>query len=364
MSSESAGDGSVHSDVILVTCVKDKQSMPCAAKDLYVAPLFLKGRSYAEASGKPWFILSGEHGLVAPDEWLAPYDRYLPDTPSNYRDAWGRWVVARLQLLIGSLLGRAVEVHASEEYVEAFAKPLGNAGAILVTPLAGLSERERERWYAAHPVPGRHVPADVVERAQEAESVEVSALAEAVLSILGDLRRTVSVPELLKSERKPVQRPGLYSWWVDQPGAADLSRVIGLELQAGLIYVGQAGATRWPSGRRSTNTLWSRLAGMHLGRNHEFSTFRRTLAALLRPIGSNGGVDEMVLTHWMSRHLRVAVMPIDDADVLARLEQLVLHRLDAPLNLMHMPDSPLRRRIREARAQLLHGTLSPNPPSN
>lgn len=70
-------------DVVLISCVKTKLEVPAAAKDLYVSPLFLKERRYAESSGRPWFILSAEHGLVGPEEWLAPYERYLPDTPQS-----------------------------------------------------------------------------------------------------------------------------------------------------------------------------------------------------------------------------------------------------------------------------------------
>jgi hypothetical protein len=43
------------------------------------------------------------HGSVpTPSEWLAPYERYLPDTPASYRSAWAAWVVARLDLLASS----------------------------------------------------------------------------------------------------------------------------------------------------------------------------------------------------------------------------------------------------------------------
>ena len=96
--------------LLLVTCVKSKTTSPAAAKDLYVSPLFRKARAYAERSELPWFIVTAEHGLVQPDEWLAPYERYLPDMPREYRTAWGEWVVARLELLAGPLRGRTVEM--------------------------------------------------------------------------------------------------------------------------------------------------------------------------------------------------------------------------------------------------------------
>ena len=71
--------------IVLVACVKSKGTRPAAAKDLYISALFRKERAYAERAGVPWFILSAEHGLVAPDEWLAPYERYLADTTGCYR---------------------------------------------------------------------------------------------------------------------------------------------------------------------------------------------------------------------------------------------------------------------------------------
>ncbi len=99
-----------------MACAKSKLSRPAAAKDLYSSARFRKARAYAERSGAPWFILSAEHGLVAPDEWLAPYERYLPDTPREYRRAWGEWVVVRLELLLERLAGTVVELHAGENY--------------------------------------------------------------------------------------------------------------------------------------------------------------------------------------------------------------------------------------------------------
>jgi hypothetical protein len=94
-------------DIVLVSCVKTKRHEPAAARDLYTSALFAKERAYAERVGAPWFILSAEHGLVAPEEWLAPYERYLPDTPASYRSAWGAWVAARLGLLAGPLMDGA-----------------------------------------------------------------------------------------------------------------------------------------------------------------------------------------------------------------------------------------------------------------
>ena len=76
-------------------------------------------------------------------------------------------------------------------------------------------------------------------------------------------------------------QPGLYAWWTDDQGRAQLSQVLGTDLPP-LIYAGQAGATAWPSGKRTNVTLLRRIRDDHLGGNIRFSTFRRTLAATLR----------------------------------------------------------------------------------
>jgi hypothetical protein len=59
------------------------------ARDLYLSPLFERRRRYAESSGQPWCILSGEHGLLDPGSIIEPYDVYLAGQSADYRQAWG-----------------------------------------------------------------------------------------------------------------------------------------------------------------------------------------------------------------------------------------------------------------------------------
>jgi hypothetical protein len=60
-------------------------------------------------------------------------------------------------------------------------------------------------------------------------------------------------PDHLRADNWPgalkgLDSSGLYSWWVDKPGAQELSSGLGLQVEACRIYVGQTGATAWPSG--------------------------------------------------------------------------------------------------------------------
>jgi hypothetical protein len=324
-------------DIVLITCVKTKRRKPCAARDLYVSPLFLKQRAYAEESGVPWFILSAEHGLVTPDEWLSPYERYLPDTPAAFRSAWGIWAAARLQLLAGSLSERVIETHAGSAYIDAIRPHLEAQGATLIEPLRGLTMGARLAWYS-----GKGVSED-----------QDSTFGDS--GILARLQResdAVSPDEFLARGNQLADRPGLYSWWIDEVGAAALSRGLGLPVEAGLIYAGLAGATRWPSGQRSKNTLWLRIATMHLAGNHEFSTFRRSLGAILAAESGSTDVNEQALSEWMRAHLRVVTVSFDDRDGLGRLEKRVLAALDPPLNLQGMAPTPVRRRLKDLRRGL------------
>jgi hypothetical protein len=68
------------------------------ARDLYISPLFRAARAYAERRYGPerWFILSARHGLVRPDQLLAPYDLSLRQLTPTERAAWGDRVAIEL----------------------------------------------------------------------------------------------------------------------------------------------------------------------------------------------------------------------------------------------------------------------------
>jgi GIY-YIG catalytic domain-containing protein len=112
-------------------------------------------------------------------------------------------------------------------------------------------------------------------------------------------------------------------------------------VKPGRIYAGQAGATKWPSGKAGGATLRRRISSQHLGGNVRGSTFRLTLAAVLADelqlplMGPRNitRVGESRLSHWIGEHLAVAVYPFEERDALADLEHRVLVELNPPLNL-------------------------------
>jgi hypothetical protein len=325
-------------DVVFVGCVKSKLDHGTVAKDLYTSDYFAKMRAYAESTGRPWFILSAEHGLVSPEAWLEPYDCYLPDTSREYRRAWGQKVAAQLEQAIGSLAGLVVDIHAGATYVEAAETALAPRGVTVIDQLNGLSFGRRLSWYLRH-------------------AAEPVAGTQDLIAHLRDGSRGATLDDLMASSGKGLHSPGMYSWWVDEAGAHDLSKGLDHEIAAGLIYAGLAGATR-RGGATSSNTLWERIATMHLGKRHEFSTLRRSLGSILANAHGRPAIDEAELTRWMFAHLRVIAIPVADADTLDAVETEVLRELDPPLNLAKVRSTALREQLSTLRKRF-NGAAAP-----
>lgn len=326
-------------DIVLVGCVKTKLHRPAPARELYTSSLFRKARCYAESTGNTWFVLSAEHGLVSPDTVLQPYNLQLSETSREYRRAWGLQVAQQLKKRTGPLAGKVIEVHAGSAYADAIRVHLVTEGADVLEPLHGLRQGERLAWY------GHHDKAPAPTLPSVAASPDVAALV-AQLSSDAD---AVAPTDFLLSGATGLRVPGLYSWWVDLDGAATLSVGLRHRIEAGIIYAGLAGATRSRSGRKSTNSLWGRIRGMHLGSRHEFSTFRLSLGSILASARGESQIDESQLTAWMHEHLRLVAVPFEDADALNDVETAVLAALNPPLNLNKLPPSPVRERLSELR---------------
>lgn len=373
----------------LVGCVR-QQAARAAAQDLFVSPLFRGRRAHVERTCGRWYVLSALHGLVAPGEELAPYDLKLKSLSQAERRAWSERVLTHLEAELGALDGLTFEIHAGASYTnEGLVRGLRARGAVVELPAAGLGEAQELAFYheANKAAPGAVAPADaagedVGDEAAEAaraalQAAEAAAVAagappctaadvDAALEALATAAQAVPAgewpPRLAGDDGAVLDAPGLggpgaHSWWVDKDGAAQLSRGLGLTLPPGHIYVGQAGATKWPAGKLVATTLAQQIAGTHLGGRVRSSDLRFSLAAALlgeMTLQVQGPMlvtpaSEAALGAWMKQHLAVAVHPVADPGILESLERRLLIRLDPPLALLHMPPSPVRARLTELR---------------
>ena len=339
----------------LVGCVKKKLDRAAPAADLYISRLFRGRRAYVGRTCESWFILSALYGLVRPDDLLEPYNVALSSASRAERCAWAASVLSQLDVELGSCAGLTFEIHAGANYVEyGLVEGLMARGAMVEWPCAGLSMGQQLAFYAEP-----HATATAARTtAPPCRESDV----RAAIADLDESSSRVSACDW-PSGLACLDQPGLYVWWVDDVGAADLSRGLGFAVAPGRIYAGQAGATFWPSGKHTDKTLGKRVGQMHLGGKVRVSTFRHTLAAILyeqlgmQVTGSMRmtSTSEKALKAWMCEHLSVAVHSHEDRDTLSSLEHAMLQQLNPPLNLSHMSTTPVRARLTELRRRINRG---------
>lgn len=135
----------------LVGCVKTKRPGPSPAEDLYDSVLFRGRRRFVEATCDRWFILSAKHGLVVPNEVLAPYEETLNDKPSSAKRQWAAAVLDQL-VEVAHIPGTVFEVHAGADYRNfGLVDELRRRGASVEIPAAHLGQGEQLAFYAASP---------------------------------------------------------------------------------------------------------------------------------------------------------------------------------------------------------------------
>lgn len=130
--------------IALVSCVKTKGNSAVAAKDMYISQLFLGMRRYAEQNADAWFILSAEHGVLQPDQVIAPYERTLRTMPKLDRMAWDERVKKQLQELLPT--SAVVVFLAGVRYREGVVPFLKNHGYNIEIPMEGKKFGPQLRW--------------------------------------------------------------------------------------------------------------------------------------------------------------------------------------------------------------------------
>jgi endonuclease III len=140
----------IDADIVLLGCVATKRTAAMAAKDLYSSALWDRRRSYAEASGKPWAILSSEYGLVRPNDVIEPYDRYMGDQSREYQQHWSAETAVAIADWCSEVGASSVEIHAGKTYVAyGLESGLKKRGIEVVRPLAHHRQGEQLAWYDA-----------------------------------------------------------------------------------------------------------------------------------------------------------------------------------------------------------------------
>ncbi len=132
------------STLYLVSCVKGKRAEPLPAKELYDSTRFKLCRRYVEGLGGRWLILSAKHGVVSPEEVIAPYDTYMGSLTIAQRRRWADGVMGALEPHLGGV--RRVCFLAGRDYYGLLLQPLERRGVAVETPLAHMRQGEQMAW--------------------------------------------------------------------------------------------------------------------------------------------------------------------------------------------------------------------------
>lgn len=135
-------------DLCLVPCVKTKREVAAPARELYQSDYFRKMRDVVERTGWQWCILSAKHGLVEPDQVIAPYDKTLNKGMTvGERREWARSVMTALEPRLSDV--RSVVVFTGKRYQEFLTPALEERGITVHDPMKGMGIGKRKQWLGA-----------------------------------------------------------------------------------------------------------------------------------------------------------------------------------------------------------------------
>ncbi|BCL72285.1 hypothetical protein TUMSATVNIG1_42530 [Vibrio nigripulchritudo] len=87
-------------NVVLISCVKSKNSNKSIASELYTSPLFKYNMAYAKKIGADnVYILSALYGVLKLDEEIEPYEKTLNNMHKPERLRWSMKVLSQLKEL-------------------------------------------------------------------------------------------------------------------------------------------------------------------------------------------------------------------------------------------------------------------------
>ena len=118
--------------IYLIACSNKKANAPMQARDLYQGQAFKFSRQLAEKTGADYWILSALHGLVHPEEKIAPYNEYLGGMTKAQRTTWA--IKTAQQIKRAGLTDSPVTFLAGGLYAE----PLAQIFTHAMRPLAGM----------------------------------------------------------------------------------------------------------------------------------------------------------------------------------------------------------------------------------
>lgn len=132
---------------IVIGCGQRKRTTRAPARELYTSKRFRMACAAAEALSAPYFIMSGLHGLVRPDEVLDPYDADISVYEPGQRVEWGKKVLSALR---AQKKTERICILSSSAYSDPVLQVSGALKKLppIIAPLSDVEVAHHDAWHA------------------------------------------------------------------------------------------------------------------------------------------------------------------------------------------------------------------------
>ena len=140
--------GSVEQPVLaLVSCTKKKAAVPSRASELYAPSTFFRmAFALARHVAQSTFILSAKHGLVHPDQVVAPYEQTLATAGRDERRRWASATYRDLCARPEYREAKTIIWLAGDSYRGELMPLVARDGKRSIIPMDGLAQGEQLAW--------------------------------------------------------------------------------------------------------------------------------------------------------------------------------------------------------------------------
>ncbi|MDI6697611.1 MAG: hypothetical protein QME85_01565 [Candidatus Saccharicenans sp.] len=130
--------------IALVACVSKKKVSADKAENLYISDWFRKASEYAKRKAEEWYILSAEHGVLNPEDEIAPYEKTLKKMKKDEKIKWAERVKSQLEKIASP--GDTLIILAGNEYRKLLLDFFFEKGCKVEIPMKGLRIGEQIKW--------------------------------------------------------------------------------------------------------------------------------------------------------------------------------------------------------------------------
>ncbi|WP_348672623.1 DUF6884 domain-containing protein [uncultured Abyssibacter sp.] len=123
------------SDIALISCVKTKAPVTTRTLELYRSPLFRKSLLHALRRRFNLYVLSAEHGILAPENIVTPYEKTLKEMSADQTRVWAAKVGIELRRLVRAK--DTIHLYAGKTYSRPLLPELMDIGCRVNFPISG-----------------------------------------------------------------------------------------------------------------------------------------------------------------------------------------------------------------------------------